>query len=410
MTTSAGPLEGIRILDMTSVMLGPYATQMLGDYGADVIKIEAPIGDSTRVTGPTLEAGMAAAFIGANRSKRSIVLDLKKATARDALLTLVDNADVLICSVRPQKLAALGLDREKLMQRNDRLVVVSVHGFGEGGPYAGRPAYDDIIQGLCGLAALGEAEGAEPRYMPTVMADKTCALFATQAVLTAIVSRYRTGRGCHVEVPMLESMVNYTLVEHFYGAHFRPPLSEPGYARLLTTWRRPYRTLDGYVCVVPYSNQHWQRFFDEAGRPELLHDERFATLAARTKNIDALYAALAGCIAIRSSADWLATCERLDIPAAPLRRLSELETDPHLVATGFFQHMKDPQLGTLVTARAPLRFDGAFATSNRLPPRLGEHTREVLTEAGLNAEQIDRLIASGAAMQSNFTNSNERTS
>jgi len=402
-TSSTGPLAGIRILDMTSVMLGPYATQMLGDYGADVIKIEAPGGDSTRVTGPALEAGMAATFIGANRSKRSIVLDLKHPAGRETLLALAVKADVLITSVRPQKLAALGLDPATLMQRNDQLIVVSVHGFGEDGPYAGRPAYDDIIQGLCGLAALGEAEGAEPRYMRTVLADKTCALFATQAVLAAIVSRARTGRGSHVEVPMLESMVNFTLVEHFYGAHFRPPLGEPGYARLLTKWRRPYRTLDGHVCVVPYSNQHWDRFFTEAGRPDLMRDERFASLAARTRNIDALYAELAACIAVRSTADWLETCDRLDIPAAPLRRLADLESDPHLVATGFFQKMQDPQLGQLVMPRAPLKFDGAFAQLGRLPPRLGQHTREVLAEAGLDNDHIEHLIDCGAATQSDFT-------
>jgi crotonobetainyl-CoA:carnitine CoA-transferase CaiB-like acyl-CoA transferase len=400
---SAGPLAGIRILDMTSVMLGPYATQMLGDYGADIIKVESPGGDTTRVTGPSLEPGMAATFIGANRSKRSVVLDLKHAAGRDALLSLVDHVDVLISSVRPQKLAALGLAPATLMQRNSKLIVVSVHGFGEDGPYAGRPAYDDIIQGLCGLASLGEAEGAEPRYMPTVMADKTCALFATQAVLAAIVARSRTGCGSQVEVPMLESMVNFTLVEHFYGAHFRPPLSEPGYSRLLTKWRRPYRTLDGHVCVVPYSDQHWVRFFEEAGRPELLTDERFSGLAARTRNIDALYAELAACIATRSTEDWLSTCDRLDIPAAPLRRLKDLETDPHLVATGFFQQSHDPLLGTLVMPRAPLKFDGAFASPGRLPPRLGQHTREVLAEAGLNEERIEELIRCGAAAQSNIS-------
>ncbi len=397
-----GPLAGIRILDLTSVMLGPYATQMLGDYGADVIKIEAPAGDSTRVTGPSMEPGMAATFVGANRSKRSIVLDLKQPAGREALLVLADRADVLICSVRPQKLAALGLDPATLMARNERLTVVSVHGFGEDGPYAGRPAYDDIIQGLCGLAALGEAEGGEPRYMPTVLADKTCALFATQAVLAAIVARMRTGRGSHVEVPMLESMVNFTLVEHFYGAHFRPPLSEPGYARLLTTWRRPYRTLDGHVCVVPYSNQHWQRFFEEVGRGELMKDPRFDGLAARTRHIDALYAELAASIAHRTTADWLATCDRLDIPAAPLRRLADLEADPHLVATGFFQKVQDPLLGTLVMPRAPLRFDGRFAAPGRLPPRLGQHTREVLAESGLDEERIDLLMETGAAVQSDF--------
>lgn len=397
-----GPLAGIRILDMTSVMLGPYATQMLGDYGADVIKIEAPAGDSTRVTGPALEPGMAATFVGANRSKRSIVLDLKQQAGREALLSMADHADVLICSVRPQKLAALGLDPATLMARNATLVVVSVHGFGEDGPYAGRPAYDDIIQGLCGLASLGEAEGGEPRYMPTVIADKTCALFATQAVLAAIVARMRSGRGSHVEVPMLESMVNFTLVEHFYGAHFRPPLSEPGYSRLLTTWRRPHRTLDGHVCVVPYSNGHWERFFAEAGRGELMKDPRFDGLAARTRNIDALYAELAASIAQRTTADWLATCDRLDIPAAPLRRLADLESDPHLVATGFFQQVRDPRMGTLVMPRAPLKFDGRFAPPGRLPPRLGQHTREVLAEAGLDDDRIETLLHTGAAVQSDF--------
>ena len=388
---------------MTSVMLGPYATQMLGDYGADVIKVEAPGGDSTRVTGPALEPGMAATFIGANRNKRSIVLDLKQQAGREALLSLADGADVLICSVRPQKLAALGIDPATLMARNAQLIVVSIHGFGEGGPYAGRPAYDDIIQGLCGLASLGEAEGGEPRYVPTVLADKTCALFATQAVLAAIVARMRSGCGSHVEVPMLESMVNFTLVEHFYGAHFRPPLGEPGYARLLTVWRRPYRTLDGHVCIVPYSTQHWHRFFAEAGRAELMNDVRFADLGARTKNIDVLYAELAASIVHRTTDDWLATCDRLDIPAAPLRRLADLQSDPHLVATGFFQQQEDPRMGTLVMPRAPLKFDGSFAPTGRLPPRLGQHTREVLAEAGLDDHRIDGLLRDGAAVQSDFT-------
>lgn len=402
---SAAPLTGIRILDMTSVMLGPYATQMLGDYGADVIKIEAPLGDTTRMTGPSLESGMAATFIGANRSKRSIVLDLKIPTGRDALLKLVESADVLICSIRPQKLAALGLAPSVLMDRNDRLIVVSVQGFGDDGPYAGRPAYDDIIQGLCGLAALSETDNTEPRYMPTVLADKTCALFATQATLAAIVARARTGRGSHVEVPMFEAMVSFTLVEHFYGAHFRPKLSEPGYARVMTTWRRPYRTLDGYVCVVPYTNQHWQRFFAEAGRPELMQEPRFEGLAARTLNIDALYAELATCLATRSSDAWLNTLARLDIPAAPLRRLAELESDPHLVATGFFQQMNDPVFGPLVMPRAPLKFNGTHVEPSRLPPRLGEHTQEVLAEAGFNAEHIAQLIRSGAASQSDYLSS-----
>ena len=394
----ARPLAGIRIIDITTVMLGPYATQMLGDYGADVIKVESPGGDSTRSTGPALEHGMAATFIGANRSKRSIVLDLKQAAARNALLTLADTADVLIYSVRPQKMAALGLAPQTLRARNPRLIVVGIHGFAEGGPYAGRPAYDDIIQGLCGLASLSEMQGGEPAYLPTVIADKTCALFAVQAVLLALAGRSTTGTGACVEVPMFEAMVNFTLVEHFYGAHFRPPLSAPGYVRLMTPWRRPYRTLDGYVCVVPYSNEHWSRFFAEAGRDGLMQDDRFGSLAARTNNIDALYAELAQCMALRTTGQWLEACERLDIPAAPYQRLNDLETDPHLSATGFFMTLRDPAMGDIVLPAAPLRFDGALA-SPTLPPRLGQHTVTVLEEAGFDKEAIANLLRSGAAVE-----------
>ncbi|MDB5730493.1 MAG: L-carnitine dehydratase/bile acid-inducible protein [Variovorax sp.] len=393
-----GPLAGIRILDMTTVMLGPYATQMLGDYGADVVKIESPGGDSTRATGPALEAGMAAAFIGSNRSKRSIVLDLKQAEAREALMVLADTADVLIYSMRPQKMAALGLAPAVLRARTPRLVVVAVHGFAEGGPYAGRPAYDDIIQGLSGLASLNEMQGGEPSYLPTVIADKACALYATQAVLIALVARAAQGEGSYVEVPMLESMVNFTLVEHFYGQHFRPPLGEAGYSRLLTKWRRPYPTTDGYVCIVPYSDQHWHRFFAEAGQPEFMQDDRFRTMAARTRHIDALYAELARCVAGQSTSYWLAACHRLDIPAAPYNRLADLERDPQLQQTGYFTSMQDPAMGTLVTPAAPLKFDGA-AARHMLPPRLGQHTSEVLQEAGFSASDVQRLLERGAAQQ-----------
>ena len=395
---AARPLEGIRILDMTTVMLGPYATQMLGDYGADVVKIEAPEGDSTRRTGPAVEAGMAATFVGANRSKRSIVLDLKQAAARDALMLLVDTADVLIYNMRPQKMAALGLAPAVLRARNPRLIVVAVHGFAEGGPYAGRPAYDDIIQGLCGLASLAEMQGGEPAYLPTVVADKSCALFATQAVLMALVARGRDGHGSYVEMPMFEAMVNFTLVEHFSGQHFRPALGPAGYSRMLSTWRRPYKTSDGYVCIVPYSDLHWRKFFAEAGRAEFLDDDRFRGMAARTRNIDALYAELARCVAMRSSAEWLATCERLDIPAAPYNRLGDLEGDPHLAQSGFFTVMEDPGMGSVVTPAAPLRFDGANARPS-LPPRLGQHSVEVLAQAGLARSDIDKLLACGAAVQ-----------
>jgi len=386
--SAARPLAGIRVVDLTTVMLGPYATQMLGDYGADVIKVEAPDGDSTRSTGPAREPGMAATFLGANSSKRSVVLDLKQAPGRD----------VVVCSVRPQKMKALGLDPDVLRRSNPRLVVVGVVGFGEEGPYAGRPAYDDIIQGLCGLASLNAMQGGEPAYVPTVIADKTCGLFTTQAVLLALVQRSATGQGSVVEVPMFEAMASFTLVEHLYGLTFRPPEGGPGYSRLLTRWRKPYPTADGHVCIVPYSTQHWQRFFDEVGRPEVMRDPRFGTMEARTRNIDALYGELAACTSARTTAEWLQACERLDIPAAPMRRLAELEQDPHLAATGFFRRLHDPGMGDLVLPSAPLRFDGRRA-QHGMPPRLGEHTLEVLREAGLPEDTLNTLLATRVAVQ-----------
>jgi crotonobetainyl-CoA:carnitine CoA-transferase CaiB-like acyl-CoA transferase len=397
--TAARPLAGIRILDMTTVMLGPYATQMLGDYGADIVKIESPAGDTTRATGPAMEAGMAATFLGSNRSKRSIVLDLKLTQAREALMVLIDTADVLVYSMRPQKMTALGLAPEVLRARNPKLVVVAVHGFAEDGPYAGRPAYDDIIQGLCGLASLSELQGREPAYLPTVVCDKACALYATQAILIALVARARQGHGSYVEMPMFEAMVNFTLVEHFYGQHFRPPLADAGYSRMLTVWRRPYRTTDGYICIVPYSDQHWRRFFAEAGRSALLDDERFQGIAARTRHIDALYAELASCVAMRTTSDWQATCERLDIPVAPYNRLADLERDPQLAQTAFFTTLVDPAMGDIVTPAAPLKFNG-LAAQPTLPPRLGQHTLEILQQSGMTRLQIEKLLASGAVVQS----------
>ncbi|QOF76737.1 CaiB/BaiF CoA transferase family protein [Variovorax sp. 38R] len=385
------PLQGVKVLDLSSVVFGPLASQTLADYGADVIKIEPPEGDSTRRTGPAAEPGMSAVFLGSNHSKKSVVLDLKRPEAREALMALLADADVFMHSMRPQKLAPLGIDPDTLTARFPRLVYAGLHGFAQGGPYAGRPAYDDVIQGMSGLSALMEQQSGEARYLPTIAADKTCALVGAQAILAALFRRERTGCGCFVEIPMFETMVAFNLVEHLYGRHFEPPLADAGYPRVLTPWRRPWRTADGHICMMPYTSAHWRRFFAEVGEPALADDPRFADMAARTRHIGELLELAGGFVATGSTAHWLAICERLEIPAAPVSRLDDLPRDPHLVATGFFTELHDPNMGAMRFPGVSVKFDGVRPPV-RMPPRLGEHTRESLAAAGWPAERIDRFL------------------
>lgn len=396
------PLAGIRVVDLSTVVMGPYASQWLADLGAEVIKVEPPEGDSTRRTGPAAEPGMAAIFLGVNRGKRSVVLDLKQPAAQAALERVLERADVLMHSMRPQKLAALGLAPDAVRTRHPDLVFVSLLGFAEDGPYGGRPAYDDIIQGLSGNAALMAAQTGDSRYFPTIAADKTSGLVAALSVCAALAGRARrrddgsAGHGTLVEVPMFESMVAFNLVEHFYGRHFEPPRGPSGYPRVLAPLRRPYRSADGHVCMMPYTDAHWRDFFHAAGRPELAADARFADIAARTEHIETLYELTGEIVRGQSTAHWVALCERLQIPVARINTLDDLPQDPHLAATGFFEDLEDPAMGTLRFPGAPVRFDGQRAAL-AVPPRLGEHTREVLADAGLGPEQIAQLQQSGAA-------------
>lgn len=389
-------LGGVRILDLSSVVFGPYASQILADYGADVVKVEAPAGDSTRRTGPAQEPGLAAIFLGLNRNKRSIVLDLKQPSAREALLALADQADVLMHSMRPAKMEALGLGPETLCARNPRLVYAGLYGFGAGGAYDGRPAYDDIIQGLSGLADLVDRQTGTPRYLPTVAADKTCGLVAAHAILAALFQRERTGRGQQLEVPMFESMASFALVEHYYGRHLRDEPGEAGYPRALTPNRRPCRTADGHICLMPYTDAHWRGFFIAAGRPDLAEDPRFADISARTRNIEALYELQAGIVAAHDTAYWLALCERLEIPAARINRLQDLEHDPHLQSVDFFVPLESACGSRYRFVRNPVRMQHSQVPP-AMPPRLGEHTREVLRQAGLDDARIDALLETGAA-------------
>lgn len=392
---NALPLQGLRVLDLTTVIFGPYAAQWLGDFGAEVIKIEAPGGDSTRRLGPTREPDMAAVFLGSNRNKKSVGLDLKQPAGREALARMIETADVFLHNMRPQKIKALGFDAQTLTERHPQLVYASLHGYGEGGPYAGRPAYDDVIQGQSGIADLFMLRGGPPAYAPTVMADKTSALVAAMAIMGAMVQRQRTGKGCHVEIPMFETMASFNLVEHMYGAHFEPPASDPGYTRMLAAWRRPYPTADGFVCMLPYTDAHWRAFFTAAGEEHLAQDPRFTDLAARTEHIVELYTEAAHIASKQTTAYWLEFGLKHQIPMAPVNTLKDLPHDPHLAQVGLFADVQDPQMGHLKFAGVPVKFDRERPPV-ALPPRLGEHTQSVLAGLGYSAEHIAQLISQGA--------------
>lgn len=388
-----GPLNGIRVIDMTTVVMGPYATQMLGDFGADVIKVEAPDGDLVRRIGPARNEGMGPMFLHANRSKRSVSLDLKTEAGRNALLQLCASADVLIYNVRAKAMARLGLSYEDVRAVNPRIIYAGMFGYGQKGPYAARPAYDDLIQGGSTLPYLfARVNDGQPRYVPSAIADRVVGLAATGAVLAAIVERQRSGEGQRVDVPMFETMVGVVLGDHLGGLTFEPPLDEGGYARQLSPDRRPYRTKDGYVCALVYTDAHWKRFFAAIGMPQMPQaDPRFATFEARMKNIDEVYGELSRILLTRTSEEWIALLDEADVPVMPMHDLHSVLTDPHLVATGFFQMVDHPSEGRIRTMAVPATFSRTPAEPTRPAPHQGQHTVEVFRELGFDDEEIATL-------------------
>ncbi|MDH3065038.1 CoA transferase [Achromobacter insolitus] len=399
---AAGPLAGLRILDLSTVVMGPYATQVLADLGADVIKVEPPAGDNMRAVGPMRNPGMGHIYLHLNRNKRSIVLDLKTPEGLTACLKLAEDCDALLYNIRPQAMARLGLSYEAVAARNPRIIYLGAYGYGEAGPYAGRPAYDDLIQGQTGIAALSAQQSADvPRYAPLTLADRAVGLHVGIALLSAVLHARGTGRGQQVELPMFEGMAHLVLGDHLGGATFYPPMGPTGYARLLAPHRRPYATADGYICLLIYNDKHWRNFFDLIGRPELSQDPRFSSHGARAAHISEVYAFVADVIAARPSKDWLEGLARADIPASPLYTVDDLLQDEHLAATGFIRTMDHPSEGPIRTT-APLGKYESTPTSIRRPaPRLGQHSREVLAEAGYDHACIDALAARGITHDGN---------
>jgi len=392
----AGPLSGYRILDLTTVLMGPAATQILADMGADVVKVETADGDVIRSVMPARNPGMGAAFLNSNRGKRSIVLDLKNPDGRAAFLKLVESADALVYSLRPGTMEGLDLGYDICRAAKPDLVYCGAYGFHEDGPYAGQPAYDDVIQSASGMAAIQAFTTGEPRYMPSVMADKIVGLTVVYSLSMALLHRERTGEGQRVDVPMFETMVQFNLIEHTAGMQFVPPEGAPGYVRMQSEHRRPYKTADGYVAALPYTKRHWQRFFDVVGIPEMIDDPRVTDSALRSRKVGELYAKVTPALATWKTADILQALRDADIPCGPMNRLEDLPEDPHIKATGFLKEVEHPTEGTLLQADVPIRFSASPPSPGGPAPRLGEHSVDVLIEAGFDQASVEALIASGA--------------
>lgn len=366
-------------MDLTSVGMGPYCTQILADMGADVVKIESREGDVFRFAAPSKHHGMGATFLQLNRNKRALTLDVKHQADLATLRQLIEVADVFISNVRLQSLRKLGLAPEQLTAELPRLIYCGVYGFSARGPYADRPAFDDIIQAMSGSAAL-QGQGAAPAYVNTIIADKTTGLTAAYAISMALYERERSGQGQAIEVPMFETMVSFNLIEHMGGNAFIPRQGEMGYERVLSPHRRPYPTRDGYIGLLPYTDKQWQRFFTLANAPQYLQEPRFATAAQRSRHINELYAILAELVQQRSTAEWVALLEDADIPMAPVAELEDLINDPHLKAIDFFPTAEHPTQGTIRMTDIPVRFSRTPGSIRSLAPQQDQDHEQVLND------------------------------
>ncbi|CAN5353738.1 CoA transferase [soil metagenome] len=380
-----GPLHGIKVLEIASIVLGPLATQYLGDMGADVIKIEPPEGDLTRSLGPQRHAGMSAVFLNCNRNKRSIVLDLRLPSDQELLYEMVAQSDVLVHSIRSTAAERMGFGYAKLAAINPKLVYCHVKGFSDEGIYAGKPAYDDVIQALCGLASLQTVIAGEPRYVPSILADKISSVHAAYAVMLGLFHRERTGHGQEVVVPMFETMVAFNCVEHLWGTTFEPSLGKMGYEAIVKAVRRPYKTKDGYIAFLPYTDTHWQRFFAATGQPEMMSDPRFSSYGARQKHFADVWAHVIEQLARKTNAEWMDLFGKGDMPVAVVNSLDDLTSDPHLDSIGFWQFRDHPTEGQLRFTKSPIEMNDSPPALRRLPPSLGEHTDEVMREFGIAA-------------------------
>ena len=394
--TPKGPLQGVRVVDLTTVMLGPFCTQILGEMGAEVIKIETPEGDVNRWTGESRSPGMSTGQLIKGRNKRSIILDLKVKKVRKVFEKLIQTADVFVHNIRPKAAKRLAIDYETIAELNPSIIYASATGFGETGPFADKPAYDDLIQGASGIASLFGKVTGTPRYVPSVMADKTTGLFLSNYISMALFHRERTGEGQKLHVPMYESFAAFVVSEHMQGQTFVPPTGPAGYTRMLTAHRKPYETKDGFICVVPYTQKHWINFLTLTGRADLIKDPRFSNQTERTKNIDTLYEIVSDNMKSRSTNDWIIALSDADIPAGPMNSPEDLFECPHLKAVDMFPEIEHPTEGRIKHIKVPAAFSKTPGGLYHHSEKLGASTNAVLNELGFSNIEITELESLGA--------------
>lgn len=392
-----GPLHGVRVLDLTSNVMGPYAAELLGDMGADVWKVESAAGDTMRAVGASRSRGMSSSHLHLNRNKRSMVADLKAPAAQQALKRMIVDADVLLYSIRPQSMRRLGLGYDDVRAINPRIVYCGAVGYGQSGPYADRPSYDNLIQAAVGVPALQNRKLGDPEYIATAIADRTVGIFVAMSVAAALYRRDRDGVGQEVQVPMFETFAQFILSDHLWGHTFQPPIGDWGYEKSMNPEQRPYETSDGgHVAVNLVTDAHWHRFFGLVGRPELAHDPRFVDIRARFLNLDALFGFLAEAFATKTADEWMELLTDAGLPAAMMNTPATVIDDPHVRATGFLRVEEHPSEGQVVSIGIPQTWSQTPASIRYPAPRLGQHTVELLSEAGFNGTEIEELLRSGA--------------
>lgn len=395
---TARPLDGIRILDLTTVVVGPVCTVRLAEYGAEILKIEPREGDLMRMLGgPSPSGAHAGSYLHLNRGKRSIGLDIKSQAAAPVLARLLQSCDVLVSNMRLDALARLRLDAASLRAAYPRLVHCTITGFGSDGPYAGMPAYDSVIQGVSGVAGLFERRDGAPRYAPLLLCDHVVGEIAAGSILAALVARGRTGLGSAIEIPMHETMAAFVLQEHLGPATFDPPLGPPGDRRILNPDNRPFQTRDGWISLTANTDAQCRDLLRAIGRDDLLDDPRFRTVADRFTNVADWFSLRAAALRQRDTADWLATFRRHDVPAMPCHTLESLLDDPHLNAVGLLAPDRHPTEGAIRALRPTPLFDDAPLATGAAAATLGQDTRDVLSELGFSTGEIDALFAAGAA-------------